>query len=86
MLQLIIQSLNYFKQSDIQKNLKILLDEYYADDIGFEILESNSAPTQTKSNKREDAAGKKSKIGNNPVLKDALDVFGGRVVSINPKK
>jgi len=79
-------SINHFNKSDTQKNLKILLEEYFSEDISFEVVESTSAPSQAKANNREDLTEKKNKISNDSVLKDALDVFGGRVVSINPKQ
>ncbi len=75
---------DYFKRSEIQATLISLIKEFFSDNLKIEIKEVNSPPIKENKSTVEQKAEKKEKIKNDPVLKEAIDVFGGRVISIKP--
>jgi hypothetical protein len=77
---------SHFRKSETQTELRGYLKECYSRDLGIEIAEDTQAePGETGSGKNDRSENKK-KIRNDPALKDAIEIFGGRVVSVKPKQ
>ena len=75
---------DYLNRKDSQTALGALIKEFFSDDIKLHIEEVNLNTPENSKTKVEQKAERKEKIKNDPVLKEAIDVFGGRVVSIKP--
>jgi len=75
---------DYFKRSETQATLTTLIREFFPDDLKLEIEEVNSSSERDNKSTVEKKAEKKEKIKNDPVLKEAIEIFGGRVISIKP--
>ncbi len=75
---------DYFKRSEIQATLTSLIKEFFSDNLKIEIKEVNSPPIKENKSTVEKKAEKKEKIQNDPVLQEAIEIFGGRVISIKP--
>ena len=75
---------DYFKRSEIQATLTSLIKEFFSDNLKIEIKEVNSPPIKENKSTVEKKAEKKEKIKNDPVLQEAIEIFGGRVISIKP--
>jgi len=77
---------DYLKRKDSQSALDILIREFFSDDHKLKILEVDAIASGDNKTKVEKKAEKKEKIKNDPVLQEALDVFGGRVINIKPNE
>ncbi len=75
---------DYLKRKESQTALDTLIKEFFSDDVKLQIEEVSPKTPGNNKTKVEQKAEKKEKIKNNPVLKEAIDVFGGRVISIKP--
>ncbi len=75
---------DYFKRSETQATLRALTEEFFSDNLKIEIQEVSSPSAKNSKSTIEEKAEKKEKIKNDPVLKEAIEIFGGRVVSIKP--
>ncbi len=75
---------DYLKRKETQNTLNSLIKDFFSDDLKLQIEEVKLENSSNNVNKVEQKAEKKEKIKNDPLLKEALDVFGGRVISIKP--
>jgi DNA polymerase-3 subunit gamma/tau len=75
----------HFRKKKTQSELKDYLKEFYSEDVSIEIADEEPTPSGGADGKNDRAENKK-KIQNDPALKDALEIFGGRVVSVKPKQ
>lgn len=75
---------DYFKRSEIQATLISLIKEFFSDNLKIEIKEVNPPPIKDNKSTVEKKAEKKEKIQNDPVLQEAIEIFGGRIISIKP--
>jgi len=75
---------DYLKREDSQTALDTMIKEFFSDDVKLQIEEINLKTSENNKTKVEQKAEKKEKIKNDPVLKEAIDIFGGRVISIKP--
>lgn len=75
---------DYLKRKESQSALDVLIKEFFSDEINLLIEEIEQINIENGKSKIEQKAEKKEKIKNDPVLKEAIDVFGGRVISIKP--
>lgn len=75
---------DYLKRKESQIALEILIKEFFSDDTKLQIEEVSLKNTGNRKTKVEQKAEKKEKIKNDPVLKEAIDILGGRVISIKP--
>ncbi len=76
--------LDYLKRKETQITLNTLIKEFFSEDMRLQIEEVKGKAPGNNKTKVEQKAEKKEKIKNDPVLKEALDIFGGRVISIKP--
>jgi hypothetical protein len=68
-----------------QENLRNLLKEFFDQDLKVKIevkapLEANSSPL------KEQIANNREEVHRDPIVKDALEIFGGKVVKTKPKE
>ncbi len=75
---------DYLKRKESQTALETLIKEFFSDDTTLHIEEVSLKTPENNKTKVEQKAEKKEKIKNDPVLKEAIDIFGGRVISIKP--
>lgn len=75
---------DYLKRKETQNTLGSLIKDFFSEDLRLQIEEVKLENSLNKTEKSAQKAEKKEKIKNDPLLKDALDVFGGRVISIKP--
>lgn len=75
---------DYLNRKESQSALDIIVKDFFSTDHKLQILEVEINTTDNNKSKAEQKSEKKEKLKNDPVLKEALDVFGGRVVSIKP--
>jgi DNA polymerase-3 subunit gamma/tau len=75
---------NYLKRKESETALDTLIKEFFSDDTTLHIEEVSLKTPENNITKVEQKAEKKEKIKNDPVLKEAIDIFGGRVISIKP--
>ncbi|MFI5322565.1 MAG: DNA polymerase III subunit gamma/tau [Thermodesulfobacteriota bacterium] len=75
----------HFRKKETQVELRNYLKEYYSEDLNIEIADGEFA-TSGGAGDKNDRAENKKKIQNDPALKEALEIFGGRVVSVKPKQ
>ncbi|HVY56156.1 MAG TPA: DNA polymerase III subunit gamma/tau [Thermodesulfobacteriota bacterium] len=77
---------SHFKKKETETELKKFLREYFNRDMDVEIAED--APTRDggAAGGRNERSENKKKIQNDPALKDAIEIFGGRVVSVKPRQ
>ena len=75
---------DYLKRTEAQTALSDLIKEFFSDGLKLEIHEINAISEENGKSKVEKKAEKKEKIKNDPLLQDAIEVFGGRVISIKP--
>lgn len=76
--------LDYLKRKDSQSALDILIKEYFSNNHKLKIIEVEETTVERNKSNAEKKSEKKKKIKNDPILQDALDVFGGRVINIKP--
>ena len=76
--------LDYLESKETQSSLNTLIKEFFGEGVKLQIKEVQNKSTENSKTKVEQKAEKKEKIKNDPVLKEALDIFGGRVISIKP--
>ncbi len=77
---------SHFRKSETQAELKEYLKECYSGDVSIEIAEDIQAPAGEAGGGKNDRSENKKKIQNDPALKEAIEIFGGRVVSVKPKQ
>ena len=77
-------ALDYLKTKESQTALNMLIKDFFSDGLRLEIEEIKLDTLKDNKTKVEKKAEKKEKIKNDPLLKEAIDVFGGRVISIKP--
>lgn len=75
---------DYLTRKESQIALEVIIKEFFSDDTILQIEEVSLQTMGNKKTKIEQKAEKKEKLKNASVLKEAIDVFGGRVVSIKP--
>jgi len=75
---------DYLKRKESQTALETLIKEFFSDDTTLHIEEVSLKTPENNKTKVEQKAERKEKIKNDPVLKEAIDIFGGRVISIKP--
>jgi DNA polymerase-3 subunit gamma/tau len=75
---------NYLKRKESETALDTLIKEFFSDDTTLHIEEVSLKTPENNRTKVEQKAERKEKIKNDPVLKEAIDIFGGRVISIKP--
>jgi DNA polymerase-3 subunit gamma/tau len=76
----------HFRKKETQNELMDYLKECYSRDLVIEIAEVSPAQPGGAGRGRNDRSENKKKIQNDPALRDALEIFGGRVVSVKPKQ
>ncbi|MEW6143638.1 MAG: DNA polymerase III subunit gamma/tau [Thermodesulfobacteriota bacterium] len=76
----------HFGKKETQNELMNYLKELYSGDLSIEIAEDSPAQTGGTGSGKNDRNENKKKIQNDPALKDAIEIFGGRVVSVKPKQ
>ena len=76
--------LDHLKRKETQAALNTLIEEFFGEKVALKIEEVKNNNSENSKTKVEQKAEKKEKIKKDPVLKEALDVFGGRVISIKP--
>jgi len=76
----------YFRKSDNLNTLKSRISDFFEGDLDLVIEESDSPAENDPKVRMEKRNENKKKIHNDPVLKEAIEVFGGRVVSVKPKQ
>ncbi|HSC33668.1 MAG TPA: hypothetical protein VLG45_00195, partial [Thermodesulfobacteriota bacterium] len=77
---------SHFRKSETQVELRDYLKECYSRDLVIEIAEDTQAEAGEAGSGKNDRSENKKKIQNDPALKDAIEIFGGRVVSVKPKQ
>ncbi len=77
---------DYFRKKETQDSLKNYLNEFFSGDMNVEIDEIDTPAENDTKNVREKRNESKKRIHNDPALKDAIEIFGGRVVSVKPKQ
>jgi len=75
---------DYLKRKESQTALDALIKEFFSDGVKLQIEEVSLKTPENNKTKVEQKAEKKEKLKNDPVLKEAIDIFGGRVISIKP--
>lgn len=76
----------HFRKKETETELRKFLKEFYNRDMDVEIAEDSSPrPGGTESGRNERNENRK-KVQNDPAIKDAIEVFGGRVVSVKPRQ
>jgi len=75
---------DYLKRKESETALDTLIKEFFSDDTTLHIEEVSLKTPENNRTKVEQKAERKEKIKNDPVLKEAIDIFGGRVISIKP--
>ena len=75
---------DYLTRKESQTALETLVREFFSDHVELQIEEASLKTPENNITKVEQKAEKKEKIKNDPVLKEAIDIFGGRVISIKP--
>ncbi|MEQ9618530.1 MAG: DNA polymerase III subunit gamma/tau [Deltaproteobacteria bacterium] len=76
----------YFRKKETLNALKNYLSEFYSGDTEVEIAESESSPGNDTEKGNEKTKENKNRIHDDPAIKDAIEIFGGRVVSVKPKQ
>ncbi len=76
----------HFKKKETQNSLGDYLNEFYSRSLNIEIADDESAQAGETGGGKPDRNENKKKIQNDPTLKDAIEIFGGRVVSVKPKQ
>lgn len=76
----------YFRKKETLNALKKYLSEFYSGDQDVQIEEIDSPSGNDIERDNEKIKENKKKIHNDPALKDAIEIFGGRVVSVKPKQ
>ena len=77
-------ALDYLTRKESQSALNKLIKDFFREELKLQIEEIRSEIPKDSKSKVEKKAEKKEKIKNDPLLKEAIDVFGGRVISIKP--
>lgn len=77
---------SHFRKSETQAELRGYLKACYSRDMGIEIAEDTQAEAGETGGGKNDKGENKKKIQNDPALKEAIEIFGGRVVSVKPKQ
>ncbi len=77
-------ALDYLKTKESETALNNLIKDFFSEELRLHIEEIKSEIPKDSKSKAEKKAEKKEKIKNDSLLQDAIDVFGGRVISIKP--
>ena len=77
---------SHFRKKETETELKKFLKEYFNRDMDIEIAEDSSPQPGGAGSGRNERNENKKKIQNDPALKDAIEIFGGRVVSVKPRQ
>lgn len=75
---------DYLKRKESQTALSTIIKDYFSDDITLQIEEISLSSKANSKSKIEKKAEKKEKMKNDPVLQDAIDILGGRVINLKP--
>jgi len=75
---------DYLKRKESQSALDILIKDFFSNGHKLKIVETETENGENNKNKVELKAEKKERLKNDPVIKEAIEVFGGRVISIKP--
>lgn len=75
---------DYLKRKESQSALDILIKDFFSNGYKLQIVEIENKVGKNNKNKVELKAEKKERLKNDPVIKEAIEVFGGRVISIKP--
>ena len=76
---------DYLKRKESQSALDILIKDFFSNRHKLQIVEIEINGGDNNKNEVELKAEKKERLKNDPAIKEAIDVFGGRVISIKPK-
>jgi hypothetical protein len=76
----------HFRKKETETELKKFLKEYFNRDMEIEIAEDSAPKPGGAGGDRIERNENKKKIQNDPALKDAIEIFGGRVVSVKPRQ
>ncbi len=77
---------SHFRKKETETELKKFLKEYFNRDMEIEIAEDSAPRPGGAGGDRIERSENKKKIQNDPALKDAIEIFGGRVVSVKPRQ
>lgn len=77
---------SHFRKSETRAELGEYLKECYSGDMDVEIAEDVREEGSEAGGGKNDRSENKKKIQNDPALKEAIEIFGGRVVSVKPKQ
>ena len=75
---------DYLKRKESQSALDILIKDFFSNRHKLQIVEIEINGGDNNKNEVELKAEKKERLKNDPAIKEAIDVFGGRVISIKP--
>jgi DNA polymerase-3 subunit gamma/tau len=76
----------HFGKRETRNELMSYLKEFYSGDLSLEIAEDSPAEPGGTGSGGNDRSENKKKIQKDPALRDALEIFGGRVISVKPKQ
>lgn len=77
---------SHFRKKETETELRKFLKEYFNRDMDVEIAEDSAPQPGGAASDRNERSENKKKIQNDPALKDAIEIFGGRVVSVKPRQ
>jgi hypothetical protein len=77
---------SHFRKKETETELRKFLKEYFNRDMDVEIAEDSAPQPGGGGSGRIERNENKKKIQNDPALKDAIEIFGGRVVSVKPRQ
>lgn len=77
---------SHFRKKETETELRKFLKEYFNRDMDVEIAEDSAPQPGEAGSDRNERNVNKKKIQNDPALKDAIEIFGGRVVSVKPRQ
>ena len=76
----------HFRKKETETELRKFLKEFYNRDMDVVIAEDSSPRPGGSGSGKEEKKESKKKVQNDPALKDAIEIFGGRVVSVKPRQ
>ncbi len=74
------------RKKEYYDSLREYLGEFFTDASGIEIVEAAHSDETTKKNAKSSRDERKKKIHDDPVIKEAEAILGGRVVSVKPRE
>lgn len=75
---------DYLKRKESQSALEVLIKEFFSNGINLKIEEVRQQNIENGKSRIEQKAEKKERLKNDPIIKEAIDTFGGRVINIKP--